>query len=483
MPTEHVFAGYPTAFLLDAPNAKGQKVQHLLWGDYCTVLGEKDGWLNVRGRGKNGWLRKEDTRKERLLEVNFVDIGQGDGSFIVTPDDRFLVVDAGQGDNMYRFLRWRFNLKKHKNQVIPIDAAVMSHPDSDHYAGFKFLVKSKNFRFKRVFHNGIVERAGKDGLGVRIPKQQRTHVPVVSDLESLRKVLADAEDVGTKSYPALLGAYLDCADDIRMLSSLDGFMPGYEEDKDLSLQVLAPVPEQIEAVPGLRWFTDNGKTKNGHSVVLKLRYKKLTMLLGGDLNIPAEEYLLGHYTGIDAANGNADEVVARARPHFQVEIAKACHHGSADFSLAYLRAVNPLVTIVSSGDEEPHCHPRPDALGAFGRYSRGERPLIFSTELARSSKELIKDPTVLRMKLKKLSDACAAAGTPEERKAAEAKYDKALAEIERSVATYGMITVRSDGDRVVIAQKLETARPNGDKWDFHRFERTENGELEYQSKH
>ncbi|HEX7832188.1 MAG TPA: MBL fold metallo-hydrolase, partial [Thermoanaerobaculia bacterium] len=407
----------------------------------------------------------------------------GDGSFIVTPDDRFLVIDAGQGDNMYRFLRWRFNLKKRKNDVVYVDTAVMSHPDSDHYAGFTYLVKSKNFRFRRVYHNGIVERANKkEPLGARIP-QKRTHVPTVADLDALNAVLANAEDVKGKGYPGLLQSFLECADDIRMVSSNDGFLPDYEEDKELSLEVLAPVPEMLGAKQGLRWFTDPGKTKNGHSVVLKLRYKKLTMLLGGDLNIPAEHYLLGHYTGLDAANDPEDDVVEKARERFQVEIAKACHHGSADFSLAYLRAVNPLVTIVSSGDDEPHCHPRPDALGAFGRYSRGERPLIFSTELARSSKELIKDPTVLRKKLKDLSQACADAKTDEARAKAEARYVKALDEIERSVATYGMITVRSDGDRVVIAQKLETPRPNGDRWDLHPFERPDGEELQYQAKH
>ncbi|HEX7828724.1 MAG TPA: MBL fold metallo-hydrolase, partial [Thermoanaerobaculia bacterium] len=307
MASEHTFAGYPAVYLRDAPNAKGKKIQHLLWGDYCTVVGRKGDWLNVRGRGTLGWLHKDDAQDERLLEVNFVDIGQGDGSFIVTPDDRFLVIDAGQGDNMYRFLRWRFNLKRRKNEVVYVDTAVMSHPDSDHYAGFTYLVKSKNFRFRRVYHNGIVERANKkEPLGARIP-QKRTHVPTVADLDALNAVLANAEDVKGKGYPGLLQSFLECADDIRMVSSNDGFLPDYEEDKELSLEVLAPVPEMLGAKQGLRWFTDPGKTKNGHSVVLKLRYKKLTMLLGGDLNIPAEHYLLGYYTGLDAANDPEDD--------------------------------------------------------------------------------------------------------------------------------------------------------------------------------
>src|ERR1700741_3528122 len=342
MPSNPLFAGYSTVHIREAPAEKGKRLNHLLWGDYCTPLGEKKGnWIKIRGRGTVGWVKEEEMQEERLLEGNFVDIGQGDGSFIVTPDDRFIVIDAGQRDNMFRFLRWRFNLRRNKDRKIRIDTAVLSHPDADHYAGFGFLVKSKHFHFSRVFHNGIVERASKTlPLGPRMPTKGRTHVATVADLDALNAVLGNAADVAGKSYPILLRSFLECADDIRMLCSEDGFVPGYEKEKDLSLEVLGPVPEQIDGKRGVRWFTDPGKTKNGHSVVLKLRYKQLTMLLGGDLNIPAENHLLSHYTGMDPKDADEDALVAKARERFSVDIAKACHHGSADFSIAYLRAVN-----------------------------------------------------------------------------------------------------------------------------------------------
>lgn len=53
-------------------------------------------------------MAASETQKERLLELIFVDIGQGDGCLLITPDDRIVVIDAGAGDNMLRFLRWRF---------------------------------------------------------------------------------------------------------------------------------------------------------------------------------------------------------------------------------------------------------------------------------------------------------------------------------------------------------------------------------------
>lgn len=69
---------------------------------------------------------------------------------------------------------------------------------------------------------------------------------------------------------------------------------------------------------------------------------------------------------------------------FEVDVAKSCHHGSSDFTEAFMKLVNPLATVISSGDNESFSHPRADAIGCAGKYSRGSRPLVYSTELARS---------------------------------------------------------------------------------------------------
>lgn len=297
--------------------------------------------------------------------------------------------------------------------------------------------------------------------------------------------------MGRKLYPNLLKAARlgGRVGDIRMLSSEDGYLPGYEAGNDLEIQVLGPVPEQADGGRRqLRTFTsDDGPTKNGHSIILKLRYRKVSVLLGGDLNIPAEEYLLERYAGPlprrNASEAEVDAYVARARQTFEVDIAKACHHGSADFSTLFLRAVNASATIVSSGDEESFSHPRPDALGAFGKYGRGVRPLIFSTELAHSARENIKDPRALRDEYERLlAKRDEASGS--ERQALEAKIRGLLDKIERSVAVYGMINLRTDGTKVIIAQKLEAPRGSTrQEWDVHALEPDPSGTLRYVSKH
>ena len=220
-------------------------------------------------------------------------------------------------------------------------------------------------------------------------------------------------------------------------------------------------------------------------MVLRLIYCNVSVLLGGDLNIAAEDYLLGHYTGMDPEDeAAADALVEAARGTFKADVAKACHHGSADFREVFLRCVNPMATIVSSGDNESHAHQRPDALGAIGKHGRGRRPLIFSTELARSTKENIKSPHRLREEITGLITKLNEAQTDSEREAAQEKLDAALARLERSVAVYGLINLRTDGVRAILAQKLERPRaPTKEEWDVHRLEPDGNGAVQYVSKH
>jgi beta-lactamase superfamily II metal-dependent hydrolase len=469
--------------VFEEPNGRSTKVQHLLWGDWVEQKDERDGeWVKIHARGCDGWVKEKKLQDDQLLEVNFVDIGQGDGCFIVMPDDKFLLIDAGQEDNMFRFLRWRFGLKNPKNADMKIrfDAAIMSHPDQDHYGGFEALFDSKHFEFDTLYHNGILERSGDklDGLGA-ISDDEQHLLDVFLDRDALAAHVNDKTVVGGGRLARIMRKALTCARDIRMLSVSDRFVRGYGEDAPVSLKVLAPIPEKLGDRTIYRVFGEGdsrkGKTKNGHSVVIKLRYGNITMSLGGDLNIPAEEYLLEHYAG-ERDEGFLD----RARRVFRADIAKACHHGSADLSIDYLKAVEPIATIVSSGDDEPHSHPRPDALGAFGRYGRGERPLIFSTELARSAPEKIKNPNEIRTRVAELVALLAEETDKAKREEIALKIDKEV-DLDRSVATYGMINVRTDGRAVVIAQKLERASA-GRKWDIHELIE-QDGELRFNSNH
>lgn len=97
-----------------------------------------------------------------------MDIGQGDSCLVSTPGGRLFLVDAGEGDNLYRFLRRRFDRSK---EPLVLESAIISHPDKDHFGGLKYLVDEKKISFSSLFHNGIVERSGRNSLGIVIKQE------------------------------------------------------------------------------------------------------------------------------------------------------------------------------------------------------------------------------------------------------------------------------------------------------------------------
>jgi len=111
-------------------------------------------------------------------------------------------------------------------------------------------------------------------------------------------------------------------------------------------------------------------TVNGHSIVFRLRYGAFSYLFCRDLNDEASRIL--------ARKHQKSEISLRS------ELFKVPHHGSADFSGAFFQMVSPVISVVSSGDEfarKEYIHPRATLMGALGRHSRVDEPLVFVTEL------------------------------------------------------------------------------------------------------
>lgn len=111
-------------------------------------------------------------------------------------------------------------------------------------------------------------------------------------------------------------------------------------------------------------------TINGHSVVFRLSYGGFSYLFAGDLNDEA-----GHFLAREHNRGGVN---------LRSEVFKVPHHGSADFSGGFFQAVSPVISVVSSGDEnarKEYIHPRATLMGALGRWSRVPEPLVFVTEM------------------------------------------------------------------------------------------------------
>ncbi|MFJ1612037.1 ComEC/Rec2 family competence protein [Streptomyces sp. NPDC088251] len=87
---------------------------------------------------------------------------------------------------------------------------------------------------------------------------------------------------------------------------------------------------------------------NDASVTLYVRTGRLTLLLLGDLEPPAQQGLLRRYPVLP-----------------RVDVLKVAHHGSAHQDPALLRSVHPRLALVSVGRDNPYGHPAPRTLDAL----------------------------------------------------------------------------------------------------------------------
>lgn len=493
------YAKGPVVYLYDAENLKTKK-KELLWGDWLRI--EKDinsKWSEVRWGQETLAIKKADYQEERILEMIFLDVGQGDGCILTIPQigarEKILIIDAGLGDNMKGYLDYRFrDFKKKFN----FHAAIVTHPDSDHYQGFQKIFENPQISFEHVYHNGLLERTGTQLLG---PVEKGFLTDIRASKTAARNLYAQSAVRGRKWYPKLIWTALtsDRFGDVSMLSTEHGqkedgrtWMPGFapSNNAEFTMEVLGPVVEKApNGKKGLRTFASSmtakamneGKTKNGHSVLLRLVYRDFSVLFGGDLNTPAEHFLMRHYGN----NGKAPTTIAdttamieRASAHFAVDLMKSCHHGASDVTDEFLEATRPAAFVVSSGDEESYVHPRPDLLGLLGKKGRGHRPLVLCTELLRSTREK-EDPT-LRGKLKTLEANIRKETDPEKKKTLEQAREDILDELfKRNVGVYGAINLRTDGRRAVVAFRREQSKGTT-RWFTYELEKDSQGIFQVQ---
>ena len=116
----------------------------------------------VKFHGGEGYVPKESIGDNRVLEIYFIDVEQGDSILIETPDDIRILIDGGRGVNAHSFLNWKYNLKEHYKQI---DALIISHGDEDHAEGLIPILNDKHLFFKSIYHNGIVARKKRKKLG------------------------------------------------------------------------------------------------------------------------------------------------------------------------------------------------------------------------------------------------------------------------------------------------------------------------------
>jgi competence protein ComEC len=229
-------------------------------------------------------------RPDGHLHVAFLDVGQGDAIFVETPGGRQVLVDGG---------RYPSRLLNQLSRQMPfwdrsLDVVIATHPDEDHIAGLVTVVE--RYQIDHLITNGVEP----DGI------------PIYEAL------LSAAATRTTVVHNTRAGEIFDLGDGVR-------------------LEILHPDES----------FRHDGQ--NEASVVARLIYGELTVLLTGDAEAAAEEAMLN--------GGRVLEAV----------VLKAGHHGANTSSgEPFLTAVRPRYIIISAGRENSYGHPHAAMLGRAG---------------------------------------------------------------------------------------------------------------------
>ncbi len=398
----------------------------LAFGDKVDVLEEGEGRKPSRVRALelfDGTLEGTVAgkpfrgRDKGVLKFSMVDVQQGDGMILETPPDendetRVVFIDGGDNKLFARHVAARYRHRKSSAaSPLKVDLILITHGDADHFDGLNDIKRSETERGisprkrlfihpRRVYHNGLVKAPKKvpelQRLGRTVPQNG---TPMIVDLyddprdapgemqnapfKRWGKTLTQWEERGNITFKRVahgmnvdqLFGFLGSAVEVEIQGPFTGEVTDPQAGKRKDALTFLHDPPKSALIhleegtdPGSDNFSDS-HTINGHSLALRLTYGNVRFNLTGDLN---QESMALMRQKIDLAE-------------LEAEVVKAPHHGSADFDFEALKAMKPVVSLISSGDEstdKEHIHPRATLVSALGRVSRGETGIVLCTELA-----------------------------------------------------------------------------------------------------
>lgn len=403
------------------PNKKSKKLLQLVFGDKVEIIEFKNKWTKLKSLDSYDSLIKYVPGKLKLskkgvLKISMVDVQQGDGMIVESPDGKVIFIDGGDNKLFARHAAARYQFKKTSDlNRMEVDAMIITHGDADHFEGLNELVKSEDNKVlrkrlfikpKRIFHNGLAKSPSKkDGKSVPDNKrfgrttQHRNKLYAIDLYDDTRKAKEEKLNGPFKNWHNSLNHWeeqtnsqIECK---RIEYGMDeSSIFDFLFEEDIKIELLGPFTKNVKyrnktypSLPFLHKHSDGSMihldsdkesskkisashTINGHSIAFRMTYGNVRILFTGDLNKESLDIMLKEVNDTKA---------------LECEIFKAPHHGSHDFAVKALKAASPIISIISSGDESSfheHIHPRATLLAALGNNSRTDMSVILSTELA-----------------------------------------------------------------------------------------------------
>lgn len=472
------------------PSKSSKRFRSLVFGEKIEIIEKKKGWwkvilLEAYPCAQVGYIKgKFNTMDKGVLRFSMVDVQQGDGMVIETPEGKIVLVDGGDNKLFARHLAARFNYTNFcENKPLEVDAILVTHGDADHFDGLNQIVRSeklpkrkKHKRIilhpKRIYHNGLLKRPGKfckeERLGETIIGPDG-RLKITELYDDTRNAPEGHANKPFKSWHKSL-THWEKRGPIEMKRIAYGMDESevfdFLEEEGICVEIQGPFTEKVtlndgtetDALPFLssppksaalhlehgdrkRHKPSVSHTINGHSIALRLTYGNVRINLTGDLN---QEAMQTMRENLDLKD-------------LESEIVKAPHHGSHDFDYDALEAMSPLVALVSSGDEsvrKEHIHPRATLMAALGKAMRAENGILLTTELTAffAFKDLCYERKVLGKYFADRKDKTYSGKELYKMFSGDVHFDKGSPKWFHgfSRGNFGIINARTDGERLLV---------------------------------
>lgn len=291
------------------------------------------------------------------LNVHFVDVGQGDACIIEFPDDKKMLIDAGDTHktNKDKLLKYiDENIKDAEGNTIEyFDYAVLTHPDSDHCGGMADVLSEYP---AQVFYRPNVYSVYND---------DKTD----DDWKDPEKAAISASVNGNKDNEKNTRAY-----DRALKAAYDGRPDG----KEPTVHVTDATNDEISLIepdgldktdPDYYTFTfyapigsKSYKDNNNYSPVMILEYHNKRFMLSGDAEKDAEADFVAAASAGSGKYSVFDD-------NFTVDVFKLGHHGSrTSSSEAFINVMTTeenrpnVIAVVSCGEDNSYGHPHKEVI-------------------------------------------------------------------------------------------------------------------------